>query len=52
MIAIDAKITLLQEARTLLADEKPRKRRTVSAETRAKIAAGQKKRWRKARKAK
>ena len=41
VIAIDAEITQLQQARNLLDDEKPHKRRTLSAETRAKIAAAQ-----------
>ena len=50
VIAIDAEITLLQQARNLLADEKPRKRHTMSAETRAKIAASQKNSWAKRRK--
>jgi hypothetical protein len=52
VIAIDAEITQLQQARNLLDDEKPHKRRTLSAETRAKIAAAQKKSWQKRRKAK
>jgi hypothetical protein len=50
--AIDAEITLLQQARNLLDDKKPGKRHTMSAEARAKISTAQKKRWAKARKAK
>jgi len=51
---IDAEIQRLQKARTLLAGlestdgqtaKKQRKRRRLSAEARAKIAAGQRKRW-------
>jgi len=52
VIVIDAEITLLQQARNLLHDEKPHKRRTLSAEARAKIAASQKKSWAKRRKTK
>ena len=51
--SIDAEITRLQEARALLAGRdghvrrggKPGKKRTLSAEARARIAAAQRKRW-------
>jgi hypothetical protein len=51
---IDAEIQLLQKARTLIVSlestdgqtaQKQRKRRRLSAESRAKIAAAQRKRW-------
>jgi hypothetical protein len=51
--SIDAEITRLQEARALLAGRdghvrrggKPGKKRTLSTEARARIAAAQRKRW-------
>jgi topoisomerase IA-like protein len=51
--SIDAEIARLQEARALLAGRdghvrrgrKPGKKRTMSAEARARIAAAQRKRW-------
>jgi hypothetical protein len=49
---IDSEIARLQQARTLLAGldsathpKLPRKKRTLSAEARARIAAAQKRRW-------
>lgn len=58
--AIDAEIATLQSARKLLADVSskatkpaaatPRKRHTMSAEGRAKVAAAQRKRWAAAKK--
>jgi hypothetical protein len=56
LAAIDAEITVLQQARAILAGvapvkgthgaaKVPRKRHKMSAEARAKIAAAQKKRW-------
>jgi hypothetical protein len=61
---IDAEIAMLKEARAILAGtqtadgrsplagEAPRKRRAMSPEARAKIAAAQRKRWAKQRKGK
>ena len=54
---IEAEISRLEKARALLTEHKeplkrgrpPKKRRTMSAEGRARIAAAQKKRWAKAR---
>ena len=57
LAAIDAEIAVLKQARAILTETKtvdgrspraggkPRKRRKMSAETRAKMAAAQKKRW-------
>ena len=57
LAAIDAEIAVLKQARTILTETetadgrspraggKPRKRRKMSAETRAKMAAAQKARW-------
>jgi hypothetical protein len=52
LTSIDAEIARLQEARALLAGRdghvrgrKPGKKRTLSAEARARIAAAQRKRW-------
>jgi hypothetical protein len=57
LVEIDAEIARLQEARKLLATDSRgttkavKTRRPLSPEARAKIAAGQKKRWAKAKKA-
>jgi hypothetical protein len=57
--SIDSEIARLQQVRALLAGQDghiptvrgPRKKRTLSAEARAKIAAAQRKRWAKQKKA-
>jgi hypothetical protein len=56
LVGIDAEITRLQEARRILTGAKNTgtttfKRRQLSPEARARIAAGQKARWAKAKKA-